>query len=230
VTYLTERGIPFVTHGRTSSNPTHAFVDGDGEAGFDEATRLLAASGHRRIAFIGGPDTYTFAALRRAGWEKACLDLGLDTRACSIETELNDQGGYIATSTLLKRGMRPTALLCATDAIALGAYAAVRDHGIEPGRDIAIVGHDNLPTGRYMTPPLSTMEIVSDHVADRLAEMLLARIGGTDPAELQTVFPVRQIWRASHIVTGDVTTRDVGSRALTSKCLPASVEQKEEGL
>lgn len=196
VAFLTERGVPFVTHGRTARTD-HAFVDGDGESGFADATRALAALGHTRIAHIGGPQEYNFAFVRRAGWRGAMTELGLDPRI-DRQVHPTETGGFEAVRALFNEPTPPTALLCATDAIAIGAYRAVRATGREPGRDVAIIGHDELPAGALLTPPLSTMRIASSEVGKRLACHLHARLGGGDVTALQTLFSVDLVLRGSH--------------------------------
>jgi LacI family transcriptional regulator len=65
VAYLHDRGFPFVTHGRTNGAIVHPYIDGDGQAGFADATMALAKLGHTRIAHIAGPQEMTFAQHRR---------------------------------------------------------------------------------------------------------------------------------------------------------------------
>lgn len=197
VAFLEGRGVPFVTHGRTGRSDGHAFIDGDGESGFREATHLLASLGHRRIAHIAAPQTLTFAHLRRSGWLAglAAEDLSDPLEFTAQPTE---SGGYEAARWLLSQPSPPTSLLCATDSIAIGALSALKERGLVAGRDIAVIGHDNLPSAAFTDPPLSTMEIAAPDMGCRLAEMLIARLGGGNPRELQTILPVRQVLRATH--------------------------------
>jgi LacI family transcriptional regulator len=197
VGFLKERGIPFVTHGRTARSEEHAFIDGDGEAGFRDAARQLVASGHRRIAHIAAPQDLTFAHLRRKGWLAALEEVG-SSEPLEYTAQPTEAGGYEATQWLLQQGAPPTALLCATDSMAIGALSALRERGLAAGRDIAVIGHDNLPSAAFTDPPLSSMEIAAPDVGRQLAEMLIARLGGRDGRELQTILPVRQVPRATH--------------------------------
>ena len=197
VSYLTERGVPFVTHGRTSRCDEHAYIDGDGATGFREATRLLASLGHRRIAHIPAPQDLTFAHLRRSGWLAGLAELGLEAMPERMASP-TESGGYEAACWLLDRPEPPSALLCATDSMAIGALRALQERSLRAGRDVALIGHDNLPIAAFTEPPLSTMEIASPDVGRRLADMLIARLGGRSHHDLQTILPVRQVPRASH--------------------------------
>ncbi len=197
VTFLKERGVPFVTHGRTARSEEHAFIDGDGETGFHEATRLLLSFGHRRIAHIAAPQDLTFAHLRRRGWLAALDEASLPDRL-EYTTQPTEAGGYEAAQALLQHGSPPTALLCATDSMAIGALSALKERGFVAGRDIAVIGHDNLPSAAFTDPPLSTMEIAAPDIGRQLAEKLIARLGGQEACELQTILPVRQVPRMTH--------------------------------
>ncbi len=198
VDFLAERGIPFVTHGRTECATPHAFIDGDGYSGFCDATKILAGLGHRRIAHIGAPSTFTFAEHRLQGWLAGMREAGLPTENLSAISTPNETGAFAAAQAMFQRESWPTALLCASDAMAIGAMTAVKQAGLEPGRDVSIIGHDGLLSGQFTDPPLSTMEIDADTVGAKLAVMLLRRLGGTDVRDLQTILPVRQVPRMTH--------------------------------
>jgi LacI family transcriptional regulator len=197
VAYLVQRGIPFVAHGRTFMQDDHAFIDGDSEAGFREATHLLASLGHERIAHLAAPLEFTFAHLRRSGWLKGLTERNLPMGPEAV-AQPTERGGYDAALSILARSPRPTAFLCATDSIAIGALRALREAGLEAGRDIALIGHDNLPSAAFTDPPLTTMEIAAPDIGRELADLLIAHLGGRNPRELQKLLPVRQILRATH--------------------------------
>jgi LacI family transcriptional regulator len=198
VDFLTSRGIPFVTHGRTECATAHAFIDGDGFAGFREATNSLVALGHRRIAHLGAPHNFTFAEHRRQGWIAGMHDAGLSVAGLSTVSAPNETGAFAAAQAILKQSQHPTGLLCASDAMAIGAMTAVKQAGLIPGRDLSIIGHDGLPSGHFTDPPLSTMEIDAENVGAKLAAALVRRLAGDDPRDLQTILPVRQVPRGTH--------------------------------
>ena len=198
VAFLAGRGIPFVTHGRTDGTIEHAFVDGDGEAGFAAATRLLIDLGHVDIALIGAEQRFNFAHLRRAGWLSAMRERGIDPCGLEIAAAPNEEAGREAAIRMLDRRPPPTALLCATDAMAIGAIGAVRAAGLVPGRDVSIIGHDGVQAGLLTTPPLSTMQIAATDVGARLADKLIRCLGGARPGDLQEILPINQVPRATH--------------------------------
>ena len=193
---LAESGIPFVVMGRTETAQPYAHVDGDGTAAFAQATRRLLALGHRDIAYVGAASEFMFSKLRRDGWAAAMTAAGLSP-AISGQAAATEQGGLTAVRALLKSAPRPTAFLCATDRIAIGGLRAIKEAGLVAGRDVSIVGHDNLSASAFTEPALTTMELPIAKVGTRLAEMLIARIGGADARDFAEVWPVLPIERAS---------------------------------
>jgi len=200
ILYLQETGFPFVALGRCESEAVYAYVDADGEASFADAVRRLAAMGHRRIAHLAAPSAFNFAVLRRRGYELGMAEAGLAPLV--IEHRADEEGGSGAALAALSGAERPTALLCATDRMAFGALRAARRCGLAVPRDVSVVGHDNLVTAQYCDPPLTTMEFPIAATGERLAEMILARIGGADPAGLQEVGQTRFIERESTVSPG----------------------------
>ena len=195
VDYLTKAKFPFVTMGRCEGEQRHAFIDGDGEAAFADAVRRLVALGHRRIAHIAAPSAFTFAMLRRQGYGSAMAEAGLEPVV--IEHAADEAGGREAALALLSGPRRPTALLCATDRMAFGALSAARRLGLSVPHHLSVIGHDNLPSAQFQDPPLTTMELPIAATGARLAEMMLAHIGGAEPAALQEIREVKFIERGS---------------------------------
>ena len=207
IRYLAEARFPFVAIGRTETPLAYAHVDGDGESAFRAATERLIALGHRRIAFVAAPPAFTFGKLRRRGWASAMKAAGLAHDA-GIESELTEFGGLAAARALLAATPRPTALLCATDRIAIGAMRAVKEPKLEVGRDVSVVGHDNISASAFTDPGLSTMELSMVDVGARVADMLIALIGGADPRDLSDILPVIPIERGSVGPVPDPRTRN----------------------
>lgn len=196
VALLQEAAFPFVCHGRTQTQAAYAFVDGDGEAGFRDVTARMIALGHTRIGHLAAPDHFTFAELRARGWHLAMRAAGLadDLKITCASTE---DAGEQAAAALLAGSDRPTALICATDRIAIGALRAVQAAGLVAGRDIAVTGHDNIHAARFTHPALTTMELDVRSVGECLADKLLHLIARGMPDSPGDIFPLRQIKRAS---------------------------------
>lgn len=195
VEFLQSRGIPFVTNGRTESAIQHPYIDGDGLSGFHQATLRFHHAGHRRIGHLAGPQDYFFAHERKKGWETAMRDCGLPATLCA-EQAPTEQGGYEAAMELLKRGDRPTALVCATDEMAIGALQALRE--VDGGDAISVVGHDDLPIGSFTSPALSSMRMTGGNLGRSFASLLLRSIAGEPAQTLQELHAIEFVDRDSH--------------------------------
>ncbi|MFC7553436.1 substrate-binding domain-containing protein [Pseudoroseomonas wenyumeiae] len=111
---------------------------------------------------------------------------------------------------MLQAGRAPSALLCATDRLAVGALRAAAQAGLRVGHDLAVIGYDNLPVATYTDPPLTTFDPDVEHSALRMVEMLLELLRGASPAGMAELRQARLIVRASdgpapdpHTTTGN---------------------------
>jgi DNA-binding LacI/PurR family transcriptional regulator len=141
--WLAERGVPFVTFGRPwGASDGHPWVDVDGAAGTAAATRHLIEAGHERIGFLGWPPGSDIGEDRRAGWDRELRTAGLDSAGLLTATPNTIEAGEAAAHDLSHRARPPTALVCASDSLALGALQATRDGAV------AVIGFDDTPVAR----------------------------------------------------------------------------------
>lgn len=200
---------PFVVHGRTASCDDYAWYDVDGSDAFVTAVDHLAALGHNRIAFVGAPLQYQFAQDRLNGYRLALKGNGLTPDPDLIQiAEFSDDGGEVATNMLLDLPEPPTAMVCVSDTMALGALAAIRARGFRPGVDISVIGYDGLKFGTHSNPPLTTMAQPQAHAGRRLGDMLLAIIDGDDPAKHQELQRAHLVRRKTDGPMQDATVRN----------------------
>lgn len=196
VRLLLDRGIPFVAHGRTESTRAYAHLDLDGERAFRTAAERLLGFGHTRIALLNAPPIYMFAHHRALGWRAALAAAGT-AFGPALHAEPTEENGHRLMRTLLARRDPPTAVLCATDRMAVGALHAIASAGLRAGRDISVIGYDDLPIASYTDPPLTTLEQPIEPMARRMVEMLLAQLDGASAEGLAEVWPARLIARHS---------------------------------
>jgi LacI family transcriptional regulator len=196
IAYLQQQGMSFAAHGRAVTRRPFAYVDIDSEAAFRDATRRLIGLGHTRIGLIGAPGDYMFARLRRAGWRRALVEAGLKAHHHE-SAEPTEENGDIIARRMLAAPMPPTALLCATDRLAVGALHAVGATGRRAGRDVSVIGYDDLPQATYTDPPLTTIAQPIDQAAALLVEMLLSLRDGASPATLHRILPAHLVARGS---------------------------------
>jgi DNA-binding LacI/PurR family transcriptional regulator len=152
--WLAQRRVPFVTFGRpwgAQDAGAHAWVDVDGAAGTAEAVRHLAGRGHRRIAFLGWPEGSGVGDDRRAGWAAGLVAAGLPGapgEATDVRVPDGVDEGGAAMRRLLGLAEPPTAVVCASDSLALGALGALGAlaQPADGGRPrVAVVGFDDTP-------------------------------------------------------------------------------------
>ncbi len=75
----------------------------------------------------------------------------------------------------------PTAVFAANDVMAMGALVSLREAGLRVPGDVAVVGFDDIPVARLITPRLTTVAQFQENLGVRAAEMLLERLDGTAP-------------------------------------------------
>lgn len=137
-----------------------AFVGVDDEKSGYLAAECLLSAGHRSMVFIGGYQHTTTWDGRCAGIRQALVDRSLPEAACRmVPGLLHPDFAEEKMLLLASQGMLPNAVICFNDDQASGAYRAARKLGMAVGRDISIVGFDNIPQGRILEPELTTVDI-----------------------------------------------------------------------
>lgn len=173
---LARRGAPFVAFGRPWDNPDalHGWVDVDGAAGVRAATEHLVAQGHERVAWLGWQAETRVGADRRSGWAAAMATHGLSTDGLEVGVEPTVDAGRVAVAALLDDAA-PTAVVCVSDALAVGALQALAERGAEPGRDVGVIGFDDSQVAQVLG--LSSVRSPLDEVASELVADLVSLLG-----------------------------------------------------
>ena len=176
--FLKERGAPFVTFGRPWDEPDadHAWIDIDGAHGARLATEHLLEQGHRRVAWLGWEKSSRIGQDRRRGWETAVRAAGLDTADLGIRLTDNVDAARMATHDLLQ-DPAITAVACASDTLAIGALHACAERGLEPGRDVGVVGFDDSLAAQVTWPGLTSVRQPLEQVAVELVRILHTVLG-----------------------------------------------------
>ena len=199
VNALKKLGVPFITHGRTQASDDHAWFDVDNRAAFRTAFDHLHQLGHRDIAYIGGPSKYNFAQSRLTGYRDGLKHHDLGTQSKWIaESRLTLEGGEQAMLTILDSAKRtPSAVLCVTDMVAIGAMRAAHNRGLVPGRDIGFIGYDGIAVGAYTIPTLTTMTQPLIEAGESLGSMLLKVVDGAAADSQQVLVNAKLVQRDS---------------------------------
>ncbi len=178
--WLRAHGGRFVAFGRPWGvrRPHHSWVDVDGASGTSAAVRHLVDLAHSRIAFLGVPESSGVGDDRYMGWERAMAEARLPVKGLVARAEDGIASGRALADHLLGTSRPPTAFVCVSDAMALGALRAIEDRGGRPGRDVSVVGFDDSPVASVVRPGLSSVRQPIEAVANEVVSLLLAELGG----------------------------------------------------
>ncbi|MEG0963350.1 MAG: LacI family DNA-binding transcriptional regulator [Lachnospiraceae bacterium] len=125
------------------------------------ALDYLTSLGHTEIGFLGGKeflaDKQQFPDTRRSLFTKYCSKHDINYKSYMMESEFTTESGYQMMSQLIARGHLPTALIAASDPIAIGAMRALNDNGIHVPEDISLMGFDDTTLSSFTSPPLTTI-------------------------------------------------------------------------
>lgn len=153
------------------------FLALDNQRGAAIATRHLIGLGHQRIAFFGGHAESSSCRQRRAGFVQAMQEAGLPVEpSWLIESAPNRLEAAARTDELFAQATAPTAAVCYNDTVALGLMLGLAKRGIQPGRDFAVTGFDDISEAAVSTPPLTTLAVNPRERGRQAAELLLHRL------------------------------------------------------
>ena len=162
----------------------------DNVAAAKEATHYLLGLGHERIAFIYGEHKTLLTQDRENGYREAMTEANktIDS-GWVVEGKLTLEGAIEATEGLLANPIRPTAIFCANDEMAMGCLHAVKAAGLRVPDDISVVGFDDSRYAQIMDPPLTTIRQPARKIGERVMQRLLAEIenGRSHDAEPEIV-------------------------------------------
>jgi DNA-binding LacI/PurR family transcriptional regulator len=170
----------------------------DRDAGRQVAEHLIA-QGHARIAFIGHRVPWPVLEQRHLGYSDALRAAGLqpDPDLQVFDAGWRAAGGGEMAARLLALADPPTAIMCGSDVLALGALRTATTRGLRVPGDVAISGFDDFEFAAFVEPPLTTVRIPGYDMGRLAAEMLLADLAGEPARVRQLVLPVELCLRES---------------------------------
>ncbi len=164
------------------------------------AVRELAAHGHRRIGFVTNSEDIPATRGRLEGFRRGLKEAHLKFERALVATDLSEAaGGYRAASTLLDLSTPPTALFVFNDRMAMGAYQAAADRGLNIPADLSVIGFDNQEIiAAGLRPGLTTVALPHYEMGRWAVNALMRLIdsNGTDTTE-PTALPCPLVRRAS---------------------------------
>lgn len=215
--YLAPRGVPTVTFGRSPLFLDLPWVDIDNRTVVRTAVGHLASGGWRRIAFLGGPPGFSFAAERLAGYLQGMEECGLAVAPELVrEGDLTEEAGYRHAQALLA-SQQADAMVAASDEVAMGAMRAMREVGLRPGQDLALIGFDDTPLARASQPPLTSVAQPMYEAGIQAAHLLIDILEGRDDQPKGRLLAARLIPRES-------SAQRYSERVLTNESTPSFPE------
>ena len=187
---------PFVITWRVTREAALPSISFDNYQAARSAVSHLISLGHRRIGLICGRTDVNDRALdRRVAFEETMSAAGLDVDPSLIfERSFEFVDGRAAMHRMLAKDRPPTAVFCANDIQAIGAMYECQEAGIRVPEDMSIVGFDDLPIARYVSPQLTTIRVPAAEMGDRAARSIIDAIEAGEevsPCELGTDLIVR---------------------------------------
>jgi len=165
-------------------------VSTDDAVAIEQAHAHLAYLGHERIGLILGPPDHVPSLRKLEAFERLSPSADLVER-----TRFSLEGGHAAATRLLARGV--TAIICASDPLALGAIRAVRRAGMSVPADVSVVGYDDSAFMSCTDPPLTTVRQPIDAVGRAAVELLTGQIEGGQVVAEELFFEPEIVARGS---------------------------------
>ena len=191
-------GSPVVLFAREIEGGDYDYVGNDDEGAMRLATRHIIELGHTRIAFIGAGTLTSVARRRKEGFLTEMKVAGLDVDADLVfDSSIYPESGERAVEELMAAQEPPTAIICFTDFIAMGACSKLHELGYVPGKDIALIGCDGIPEGARSYVSLSTINVQKRMIGEAAARLLQRRLERPSAAPQKLATPPLPIFRES---------------------------------
>lgn len=196
---IIQQGTPVVTLNRKLDCSPVPYVVNDEDHGIRLVLDHLSALGHKTIGHVAGPAELSTGELRARAYTSECIRLGLPESAELIaEARFYDEDeGRRCAIDLLTAHPGITALLCANDRLAIGAYEGIRSLGKQVPDDVSVTGFNDIPMLELIPPKLTTIRVQQFEAGRTGAEMLLSAIRGSKTGAIGTVLPVELVVRES---------------------------------
>jgi LacI family transcriptional regulator, repressor for deo operon, udp, cdd, tsx, nupC, and nupG len=153
---LAELGLPAVIVGPALPEAFWPAVGVDDGPGIAAAVQHLVALGHRRIAHVSGPLAMVHGVSRRDAWAATLRAADLPEGPC-LEADFSAEGGAAATRELLDLPEPPTAIVYASDLMAMAGLAVAGSRGIDVPGQLSVTGYEDTELAAHVSPPLTSV-------------------------------------------------------------------------
>jgi DNA-binding LacI/PurR family transcriptional regulator len=175
----------------TKTSPRAHVVRADQAGGASALVDHLVAVGHRRIAFIAARTPWAVVEQRYDAYRRALRRHGLDhdPEICLFEAGWEPTGAESMVRTLLEHETPPTAVMCGSDLLAIGAIDAARSLGRRVPDDLAVCGFDDFDVSAHVSPALTTVSVPAWEMGRVAATTLIGVLDGTIVEPTTTTLP-----------------------------------------
>jgi len=166
------------------------------------ALDYLVSLGHKDITYIGGEeyineDKDKIVDYREEAYKDYMKSIGNYDSNNMLLGSFNHADGYRLMKEALLKKKPHRAFLIASDSMAIGAYKAVIEAGLNIPKDISIVGFNDISTAKYMTPALSTVKVHTDFMGETAVELILERLKNGRSICKKVIIPTKLMIRES---------------------------------
>lgn len=174
------------------SKPTHEvsyfcdFVNSDSSDAIYRIVSYLKEMGHSKIGFIG--EYYTNSTLKKFEEALSYYKIPVNRDWFVTSSERKGSAGFDGMDKIISSPSRPTAVMAAYDSIAFGAINRIHAAGLKVPDDISVIGNNDIPLARFSSPPLTTISIPIQEIADNAVELIYERIRSANSMPYKKVF------------------------------------------
>ena len=190
--------VPTVFISENMQDVPENYIAVDNRQGTESATEYLYSLGHRRILYFGCRTHSITHRLRLEGYLTACEKLGLEPSVIHSTYERSSQdAGYALANRLFAGPNDCTAILCASDTLAIGCMQSALEHGISIPEDLSIIGFDNISFAALPQINLTSIDQPKEQMAISAVDMLIDRIQHPDRPVSRLILPAELVKRGS---------------------------------
>jgi len=211
------RGLPTVVMNGRIEGARHPSIAIDNRAGARAAVAHLVSQGCKTIAHLAGPEGNADADERALGFRAAVAEMLGDRDPIIFDGDFSEDAGIAAGIRIAAEQRRIDGLFSANDIMAIGCMTALADAGVRMPDDIAVIGFDDVPIARYVTPGLSTMRVHIAQLGERALDRLMSAIEGDAVSDL-----------AAEYLTPELVVRASSAR-ITDDPITKSPDHREQG-
>lgn len=170
----------------------------DNRAAAAEMTRHLIELGHRNIALVKGPARSPLTRDRVSGYRDALNEAGIAfDEQFLVAGDFSLKAGFDAATQLLALPVRPTAIFCENDEMAIGVMQCLKQAGLRIPEDISVAGFDDISFSEYSDPPLTTIAQPAEEFGRTAVSLLIDVLQGRITKAAKVILPFELVIRKS---------------------------------